>query len=366
MASLLPAVLLSLLIASSFAAPQLLSSVTQLTQPTADTTVSWSGVDKATTSDWVALFCTGGTYYYWVYASGEPSGNVTMRLFANSAGSGCVSVEFGYYSGSDVLMSTAPISVAPMIQQIHLSLTSVPTEMVIDFVSTGSGTSASCAFGASPSTLTQTAVATTSHTPTIGNISHALLTGLTPGARVYYSCSDGAVTSSVYDFVAGALLADDTPQRVAVFADFGVNDGFGLDQIAEDAQNSLFDFALHAGDWAYDMDTGNSANGNFFMNRAMLYSANFPVQPACGNHEAGANFSEYQIRHAGVAAHANTGTALYYSFEVGLVHYLVFNSETYISGGIQNMLNFMKSDLEGVDRSRTPWVVAYSHKLWWM
>lgn len=117
---------------------------------------------------------------------------------------------------------------------------------------------------------------------------------------------------------------------------------------------------------AYNMDTGNSANGNFFMNRAMLYSSSSPTQPAPGNHEAGNDFYEYQIRHTGVSTYSNTKSALYYSFNSGLVHYLVFNSETYIAGGIADMLSFMKADLMGVNREKTPWVVAYSHKLWWM
>lgn len=84
-----------------------------------------------------------------------------------------------------------------------------------------------------------------------------------------------------------------------------------------------------------------------------------------------ANFTEYQIRHSGVAANANTQTSLYYSWEVRAgspsgVHFLAFNSETYIDGGIEAMLNWMEADLASVDRSRTPWVVAFSHKLWWM
>jgi hypothetical protein len=346
-------------------APTLTSSVTSLTTPTDWTTITWSGVTAATKADWIAIACTGGTYYYWIMATGTSDGSLPMRLFANSHGSGCVTLEAWYYNGADVLMKTAPITVAPMIQQVHLSLTSNATEMVVDFVSTGVATSAAfCLYGKSKSELTSSAVATTSFVPTIGNVSHALLSGLVPGTQYYYTCSDGDVVSqSNVSFIAGAVPQSGQPQRVAVWADFGVNDGFGLDQIAEDAAAGAFDFAVHSGDWAYNLDTGNSANGNFFMNRASLYSASLPVQPACGNHEAAANFSEYQLRHPGVAANSNTHTALYYSYENELVHYLVFNSETYIDGGITAMLNFMRSDLASVDRSRTPWVVAYSHKL---
>lgn len=104
-----------------------------------------------------------------------------------------------------------------------------------------------------------------------------------------------------------------------------------------------------------------------FLNRGQTYSTQYPVQPAPGNHEAAANFTEYKIRHGGVAANSNTGTAMFYSFEVRAgtpqgVHFLAFNSETYVDGGIAEMVSFMRADLAAVSRARTPWVVAFSHK----
>ena len=224
------------------------------------------------------MFCAGGTYYWWVYATGEASGTLPLRLFANSAGSGCSELQVGYYHDSKVLMSSAPIAIDPMIQQVHISLTSDPSEMVVDFVSSAGGASPACHYGSSRGALTRVAVATSAAVKTIGNVSHALLQGLVPGETVLYACGDGAASSAVMNFTAGAGNAS----RVAVWADFGVNDGFGLDQIARDAEEGLFDFALHAGDWAYDLETGSSANGNFFMNRATLYSTARPVQPAPG------------------------------------------------------------------------------------
>ena len=156
-----------------------------------------------------------------------------------------------------------------------------------------------------------------------------------------------------------------------MWADFGVDDGFGLEQILRDAGAGAFDLIMHAGDWAYDLSSDESANGNFFMNRAHPYASKIPVLPAPGNHEAGANFSEFIARHSAVAAYSNTGTALYYSFEANAgtptgVHVLTFNSETYIDGGIEAMLNWIQADLASVDRARTPWVIAQSHKLFWL
>ena len=241
------AIFLCCLFAAALASPTITSSVTRLSSPYTWTTVSWSGVPSPSTSDWVAVFCTGGTYYYWVYATGSASGSLPLRLFANSPGSGCTSLTLGYYHGSSVLMSSAPIPIDPMIQQVHLSLTSDPTEMVVDFVSSAGGSAPACRYGSSPAALTQLAVASSTAVPAIGNVSHALLQGLTPSQRTYYACSDGKASSAVYNFSAAGLPASG-PQRVAVFADFGVNDGFGLDQIAQDAAAGAFDLALHAGD----------------------------------------------------------------------------------------------------------------------
>ena len=101
--------------------------------------------------------------------------------------------------------------------------------------------------------------------------------------------------------------------------------------------------------------------------------------PVAGNHEAcggcpanpvdpdsAGNFSEYRSRMHSVAMHSNSGNNIFYSFERGLVHFLVFSAEAYLyarnAAFLANQLAFMKADLAGVDRARTPWVVALVHK----
>ena len=98
-----------------------------------------------------------------------------------------------------------------------------------------------------------------------------------------------------------------------------------------------------------------------------------PLSPRCAFilRQGSNNFTEYKVRHGGVDAYSNTGTALFYSLEVNPgtpqgVHIVTFNSETYIEGGIEDMVNWLQADLASVDRARTPWLVAQSHKLWWM
>jgi hypothetical protein len=82
------------------------------------------------------------------------------------------------------------------------------------------------------------------------------------------------------------------------------------------------------------------------------------------------NFSEYTARVHSVALNSNTGSAIFYSFERGLTHFIVFSAEAYIYARsevfLANQLTFMKADLAGVDRAKTPWVVALVHKDWSM
>ena len=203
------------------ASPALTSSVAFIDAPVVDAVITWADVTNANAEDWIAVTCTGASYFYWLYASGAPNGSTPLRLFANSASSKCASLTVVYYHDNAVILSTAAMPIAPMIQQIRLSMTSEPTEMVVDFVSSGPGASASCSWGPSATALSSHAAATTSFYATIGNASHALLTGLSLGVPTFYACSDGVVSSGVYSFTA----APNGLISVAVFADFGVNDG---------------------------------------------------------------------------------------------------------------------------------------------
>ncbi len=64
--------------------------------------------------------------------------------------------------------------------------------------------------------------------------------------------------------------------------------------------------------------------------------------------------------HAG--ANSGSNNNLFYSFNQGLVHFIVFSAEAYAynSGAafLANQLAFMKADLAAVNRSVTPWVVV--------
>jgi len=86
------------------------------------------------------------------------------------------------------------------------------------------------------------------------------------------------------------------------------------------------------------------------------------------------NFTQYRARlHAvtlNAGKNAGTNSNIYYSFNQGLTHFIVFSAEAYLysrsAAFLANQLAFMAADLAAVDRKATPWVVALVHKDWTM
>ncbi len=72
---------------------------------------------------------------------------------------------------------------------------------------------------------------------------------------------------------------------------------------------------------------------------------------------------------AGAGKRSGSGSNIFYSFDLGLTHFISFSAEAYAyrSGAelLANQLAFMTADLAAVDRSVTPWVVALVHKDWY-
>jgi len=109
------------------------------------------------------------------------------------------------------------------------------------------------------------------------------------------------------------------------------------------------------------------------MNGIMPYAAVRPYQASPGNHEAygtqnGGNFTQFYYRYRALAEYAgkNSGSNsnFWYSFETPLIHWLAFTAETWTMSAdqISTQLAFANADLAKVDRTKTPFVVAFAHK----
>jgi alkaline phosphatase D len=163
------------------------------------------------------------------------------------------------------------------------------------------------------------------------------------------------------------------PLVFGVYADFGFSNDESLPALMKDAAAGGFDYVIHAGDWAYDLDSWWSSVGNNFMNSIQPYAATVPYMGSAGNHEAygtqgGGNFSQFVLRNRalqeGVGQTSGSNTNLYYSFETPLIHWVAFTAETWTMSEqqIATQAAWLQKDLSSVDRSVTPWVVAFSHK----
>ena len=184
------------------AAPATLtSSLTRLSTPRAWANITWS-FDGASTGDWLTIRCGSlPAYFSWTYTDGSKRGTQDYELFANGKLSACDTINVALYSAAGVVVAaTADIAVDPMIQQVHLSMTSDESEMVVDFVSSGGGSAPACSYGTTPA-LGSTAAGAGAVYPTIGLVANALLTGLKPATPYYYACTDGVVTSQTYSFL---------------------------------------------------------------------------------------------------------------------------------------------------------------------
>jgi hypothetical protein len=113
------------------------------------------------------------------------------------------------------------------------------------------------------------------------------------------------------------------------------------------------------------------------MNSIQPYAATMPYMGSAGNHEAygtqgGGNFTQFVVRnralgqYAGKASGSNSN--LWYSWNTPFTHWVAFTAETWTMSAAQlaEQAAWLDADLSAVDRSVTPWIVAYSHKAFQM
>ncbi len=239
----------------------------------------------------------------------------------------------------------------------------------------------------------------------------ALFSGLAPNTQYTYAVTSSAAARPVtYSFT---NAPSDRPPIFAVYADFGFGNDVSLSALVKDAAQNGFDYVIHSGDWAYDMDSSNSQVGNSFMNSVQPYAAVKPYmyvphrhpppsarplrldahppsppppplfpffslhRGTVGNHEAygtqgGGAFANYAQRQralrefAGAACGSNS--SFWYSFDTPLVHWVAFSGESWTMSAAQLAAQdaWLRADLARVDRAATPWVLAFSHKAYMM
>ena len=156
---------------------------------------------------------------------------------------------------------------------------------------------------------------------------------------------------------------------VLIFGDWGIGPMGKETSIMMNnfAEMRLFDAVLHIGDMSYDLHDYNGRTGDIWNNEKQPISANFPYMVIPGNHEDYNNATIYKDRYEMPENYANDGEPLFYSFNLGLAHYVLYNTEiyfgTYDEGAQQTQYNWLKADLEqaNLERDERPWIIALTH-----
>ncbi|EYU28840.1 hypothetical protein ABFS82_12G093900 [Erythranthe guttata] len=233
-----------------------------------------------------------------------------------------------------------------------------------------------------------------------GFIHDGVMVDLEDGKRYYYQVgSDSGGWSTIYSFV--SQIRDSTETTAFLLGDMGTYTPYStfvriqeesiatVKWISRDIEAIGEKPALisHVGDISYAR--GYSWLWDNFFNQIEPIASKVPYHVCIGNHEydwpaqpwkpdwsysiygkdgGGECGVPYSLRFNMPGNSLEpTGTRspptrnLYYSFDMGVVHFVYFSTETnFLSGSKQ--YEFLKNDLSSVDRNKTPYVVVHGHR----
>mmetsp|Transcript_25042 Transcript_25042/g.34396 ORF Transcript_25042/g.34396 Transcript_25042/m.34396 type:complete len:337 (+) Transcript_25042:115-1125(+) len=249
--------------------------------------------------------------------------------------------------------------------------------------------------------------------PTLLKQSHhvANMTKLTASTKYFYKVGDGINWSSTYSFTTAPnalTLSSTLPQKFIIVGDMGSSSSTAykpsasptkilskiptckpsitlttsnpartvLPWITTEVHTQRVDMILHLGDYAYDLFSENGYRGRLFMNEIANSSSYVPYMVNVGNHEDGFNFAFYNEFFRNMPApidapvvntgYGNTPNNWYYSWNVGLIHFVTLSSEVYYNKTdlIDKQYKWLENDLQNANKNRTaaPWIIVNAHR----
>ncbi|OQR82150.1 calcineurin-like phosphoesterase [Thraustotheca clavata] len=197
----------------------------------------------------------------------------------------------------------------------------------------------------------------------------------------YYVGNPAYSRSIVYSFTTPRGVDDMVnapPLRILITGDIGYQNAATLPMMQSEVARGDIDAVVSVGDYAYDLHNNKGMVGDIFMSEIEPIAANVPFMVAMGNHEAKDRFVHYTNRFQLMPANAGTvvvkGQELsnnwFYSYNVGLVHFVVLNTEIYFRKHkedpniIDKQLQWLESDLLVANGNRTasPWIIVIGHR----
>lgn len=301
------------------------------------------------------------------------------------------------------LRSHVQTAVADPPQQVHLAY-GAPTanSITVSWVTNNATGTSAVQFGFSPTSLNGLAYGAPATTYLYTYDHHVTLLDLNPQTTYFYSCGDAeAGFSPVYNFTTAPAAGAEFPYTVALIADMGnwnSNNTFvDLGRVTPD-----IDVILQAGDISYADDAflhdplvfGYEAAWNTYMQRISDVATTWkPLMVLPGNHEAEchspicfleptrreatANFTAFNHRFRMPSAAVNGTLNMWYSWQVGSIHFAMIDTETdypgapnddYAShnGGFGDQMAWLRADLAAAYARRAArevsWIIVAGHR----
>lgn len=156
-------------------------------------------------------------------------------------------------------------------------------------------------------------------------------------------------------------------EKFLIFGDWGFDGEHLLTSLTNELELSKISASIALGDFAYDLHDDNGDVGDSFMNLIEPFAARVPFQTLPGNHEQFYNFSHYDARFTMIDEASGEKNNHFYSFNIGLVHFVVFSTEYYRftqygTSQIEAQYNWIEKDLKEAslpqNRAKRPWIIV--------
>ncbi|XP_059142402.1 acid phosphatase type 7-like, partial [Physella acuta] len=188
---------------------------------------------------------------------------------------------------------------------------------------------------------------------------------LLPETMYYYMAVSNESYSRIFYFQTPPAGNKWSPDFL-MFGDLGIHSNTTPSLINE-AFSGNYTALFHVGDFAYDLHHQNGLVGDYFMELIEPVAAFIPYMTCPGNHESEReSFEHYRHRFSMPGSDWPTPVhKMWYSIDIGPVHFVSYSSEVFFASSGRNaelQKRWLVNNLRGVNRERTPWVIAFGHR----
>jgi hypothetical protein len=188
------------------------------------------------------------------------------------------------------------------------------------------------------------------------------LSDLLEGTTYYYSV-DGLPDVFQFTFVPATKPNTFLPIRFGLVSDMGQTNVSAKN--VEVMAGWDIDAILHAGDLSYA--DGFDPLWDSYGRMMQPLASRVPIMSTDGNHEVGAGIEtrvSYNARYPMPFKQSGSSSNAFWSRDIGPVHVIGLSSYT-STDSTSFQFQWLAQDLQGVDRTRTPWLVVMMHVPWY-